>query len=232
VKRDPADSEGGATQPAPAGPAAYGALGDAALMRLVVAGDDRALETLHRRYVRPCSALAAKLLRDEEAVREVVQDAFLRLWLARARYDSRRGPLLPWLLAITYRRSVDVVRSQRRHSALPLYERDGSGEALAVVLPATLEGASGIAAAETRVVVRLSIAQLPHHQRVPIELAYFGGLTQQEIARTLDTPLGTIKSHMAKANRRLRQIIDGVDAPPSQPPAGGRATRRAAALAV
>ena len=193
-------------------PAAYAGEDDTALMRLVVAGDERALEALHRRYVRPCSAVAAKLLRDEETIREVVQDAFLRLWLARERYDSSRGALLPWLLGITYRRAVDSLRSQRRHGTVPLYERDGSGDEVVRAPAADLEAVSVLAAAEARVVVRESVALLPHHLRVPLELAYFGGLTQTEIAGVLGRPLGTVKTHMAKGTRRLREIIGGREA--------------------
>jgi RNA polymerase sigma factor (sigma-70 family) len=181
----------------------YGELGDGALVRLVVGRDQRALETLHRRHARACASLAARLLRDDEAVREVVQDAFVRVWVAGNTYDGARGPFLPWLLSITHRRAIDVLRVRRRQWSLSLDEWEANGGR-----PAPDPAADrALADAETREAVRRCFTQLPAWQRAPLELFYYRGLTQREIALALATPLGTIKSRMVAGNRRLRELL-------------------------
>ncbi len=189
--------------------APYGAMGDSTLVLLVVGRDERAIEVLHRRYSHACASLALKLLRDDETAREVVQDAFLRVWLAGGSYDSGCGPFLPWLLGITYRRAVDALRVRRRQQSFSLEEWGAGGELEA---PDT-DALRALTDAETRESVRRCLMQLPANQRAPLELSYYGGLTQREIARALDTPLGTVKTRMVSGCRRLRKLLarsDGV----------------------
>jgi RNA polymerase sigma-70 factor (ECF subfamily) len=185
----------------------YSLLDDDALVQLLVARDVRALEALYGRYARPVFSLGLKLLGDREVVEEVVQEVFLRLWTRAYGYDPQRGKLLSWLLTITHHRAIDELRRRRGQP-----EVDGLQEQQASAVEADADPSESYAHVEEREAVQRALRQLPEAQRRPIELAYYGGLTQVEIAQALREPLGTVKTRMRLGMQKLRLLLaDQVD---------------------
>jgi RNA polymerase sigma-70 factor, ECF subfamily len=180
----------------------YSLLADEALVERLVQQDVRALDTLYGRYSRPVFSLSLKIIGDREVVEEVVQEVFLRLWTRAASFDPARGKLLSWLLTITHHRSVDELRRRRSQP-----EMDGLQEQIATTEEPASDPSETYAHIEDREVVQRALAQLPEAQRKPIEMAYYGGLTQVEIAESLKEPLGTIKTRMRLGMQKLRGLL-------------------------
>ena len=180
----------------------YVLLGDEALIERLVRRDVRALDTLYGRYSRPVFSLALKILGDREIVEEVVQEVFLRLWTRAASFDPARGKLLSWLLTITHHRAVDELRRRRSQP-----EVDGLDEQLASAEEPASDPSETYAQIEDKEAVQRALARLPETQRRPIEMAYYGGLTQVEISQTLNEPLGTIKTRMRLGMQKLRVLL-------------------------
>lgn len=182
---------------------------DPELLRRMRLGDEEALEALYARYGGLIYTLALRIVGDPELAREVLQDTFLRSWDGRATYDPARGRVAWWLIGIARNRAIDLLRS-RPHQAR-LRERAIEPSAAA----AADAGAND--AVDLRRAVMEALAGLPAGQRAAIELAYYGGLTQVEIARELGQPLGTIKSRTRDAMERLRVALRPLstgDSPP------------------
>ena len=188
---------------------------DAALVAALARGDARALELVYERHSRGVYSLALRLLSDGPAAEEVVQETFLKLWRQPSAYQPTRGRLFPWLLGVAHHHAVDVLRRrqlEQRHriAAVATNSGDGLTELLDNFGLASADGdpQSGIGAIEDRHVVGRALAGLPNEQRVPLELAYFRGLTQLEIATLLGQPLGTIKTRMRLGLQQLRKAPD------------------------
>jgi RNA polymerase sigma-70 factor (ECF subfamily) len=163
-------------------------------------GDESALEVLYGRYGGLIFTLALRIVGDPELAREVLQDTFLRGWDGTDAYDPARGRVPGWLMGIARNRAIDLLRS-RPHQAR-LREREPLG-ALASG-PVQPDAADSIML--RRAVVN-ALRGLPIAQRQAIELAYYGGHTQVEIARELGEPLGTIKSRTRQAMELLRAVL-------------------------
>lgn len=174
---------------------------DAELLARMRAGHEAALEMLYARYAGLVFTMALRILGDRELAREVLQDTLLRAWDGREAYDPQRGRVAWWLMGIARNRAIDVLRS-RPHQAR-LRESDPSRDDMAAMEP--------MGDTTDTVILRRAIVDalraLPVGQRRAIELAYYGGLTQMEIARELDQPLGTIKSRTRDALDRLRGVL-------------------------
>jgi RNA polymerase sigma-70 factor, ECF subfamily len=180
---------------------------DPELLRRVGRGDEDALAALYSRYGGLVYTLALRIVGDPELAREVLQDTFFRCWDGHETFDPSRGRVPWWLMGIARNRAIDLLRSRphqarlREQAPLTGQEREGPGGAEAAILRRTVTNA---------------LQALSAVQREAIELAYYGGLTQAEIARTLEEPLGTIKSRTREAMERLRQLLG-----PSMEPRGG-----------
>ncbi len=173
-------------------------LSDEALPALVARGDEAALAELYDRFGRVAYGLALRIVRDATLAEDAVQDAFLAAWRTAASFDPGRGKTSTWLLTLVHRRAVDVVRREERRRADPLdAEPLASGES-------TDETAELLA---ERRRVQTALAKLPPDQRQALELAYYGGLSQSELAERLGVPLGTVKSRMYVALARLRDLL-------------------------
>jgi RNA polymerase sigma-70 factor, ECF subfamily len=176
---------------------------DPELLRRMRLGDESALEALYARYGGLVFTLALRIVRDPELAREVLQDTFLRAWDGRETYDSGRGRVPWWLMGIARNRSVDLLRSRPHQARLREQERLPSG---------AHAGEPAHPGAADAVVLRRAVTEalegLSGAQREAIELAYYGGLTQVEIARHLGQPLGTIKSRTREAMERLRTLLE------------------------
>jgi RNA polymerase sigma-70 factor (ECF subfamily) len=160
------------------------------------------LAALYDRYSRPMFALAYRILGDGSTAEDVVQDAFLSAWRGVETFRRERGTVRNWLLSITHHRAVDVLR---RRTAF----RPGTLEA-ALTQPSE---ADTFAEADRNVrgrAVREALAALPAAQRTTIELAYFAGYTQSELAELLGIPLGTVKGRMRIGLLRLRRALEAL----------------------
>jgi RNA polymerase sigma-70 factor (ECF subfamily) len=143
--------------------------------------------------------LALRILRDPALAQDAVQDAFLGVWRTAASFDARRGNAQTWLLTLVHRRAVDVVRREQRRRTEPLDDAPVASGA------STEEEAS---VREQRRAVQAALAQLPGDQREALELSYYGGLTQTELAERLGIPLGTVKSRVFAGLARLRDLLE------------------------
>jgi RNA polymerase sigma-70 factor (ECF subfamily) len=178
---------------------------DDELMVALAAGRIEALASIYDRYSTLVFSVCLRILRDWQFAEDVTQEVFLRLWQRPESYDPTRGRLLTWLMSVARNRAIDEYRrtSRRQRSEvdeapmLELYDADASGDP---ALGATL--------AESRRVVRAAMALLPVPQREVLELAYFGGFTQVEIAERLRVPLGTVKTRVRLAMRKLRDTLE------------------------
>jgi len=184
-------------------------------MRLLVQEDVRALEVLYERYSRPLFSVGLKILGERETVEEGVQEVFLRLWRRAARYDSERGRLLSWLLTITHHRAIDELRRRRNQ-----HETDDLEEQT-IAARDTEDPSASLAQIEERAVLQEALASLPPAQSRPIEMAYYGGMTQVEIALALHAPLGTIKTRMRIGMQRLRAFLTAQAAEAAEKREGG-----------
>ncbi|MFL5777827.1 MAG: sigma-70 family RNA polymerase sigma factor [Chloroflexota bacterium] len=168
----------------------------------IAAGDLSALETLYDRYRTMAYGIAYRITNDATQSEDVVQDAFLGAWRNAARYESGRGSVKTWLLSIVHHRAIDAVRRRRPTSELPAGDEATSP---ALTLPDVWgEVSAGLDAAT----VRSALTLLSEPQREAIELAYFGGLTQQEIAQRTGAPLGTVKSRMRLGLLAMRRSLE------------------------
>jgi RNA polymerase sigma factor (sigma-70 family) len=173
-------------------------LSDEALVALIARSDDAALAELYDRFGRVAYGLALRVVRDSALAEDVVQEAFLAAWRSAGRFVAERGKARTWLLTLVHRRAVDLVRREELRRAEPL------AEAPEVATEATEEQAwLGLQRAH----VQDALRKLPDQQREAIELAYYGGFTQAELATRLGEPLGTIKSRMFTGLARLRDLL-------------------------
>jgi RNA polymerase sigma-70 factor, ECF subfamily len=175
---------------------------DVELLRRMRLGDESALEALYTRYGGLVFTLALRIVGDPELAREVLQDTFLRSWDGRAAYDSGRGRVPWWLMGIARNRAIDILRSRPHQARLREQKQAASGAPARQT--ADSETADTVALRRT---VTQALAALTDVQREAIELAYYRGLTQVEIAHYLGQPLGTIKSRTRDAMERLRGLL-------------------------
>jgi RNA polymerase sigma-70 factor (ECF subfamily) len=173
-------------------------LSDEALVALVVRSDEVALAELYDRYGRTAYGLALRILRDEALAEDAVQEAFLAVWRSAGRFLPERAKASTWILTLVHRRAVDLVRREERRRAEAL---DESHEAAG----GSTEETAWLRFERER--VQEALRKLPDQQREALELAYYGGFTQSELAERLGQPLGTIKSRMFAGLSRLRDLL-------------------------
>jgi RNA polymerase sigma-70 factor (ECF subfamily) len=197
---------GGARRPASRD---YSGFPDEALLALASREDEEALAQLYDRYGRLAFGLALRIVRDPVLAEDAVQETFLAVWRTAGSFRAERAKASTWILTLAHRRAVDAVRREERRRAAPLAE--GAEEPDERARPADEE----IALTDRRRLVQEALRQLPDEQREALELAYYGGLTQSELAERLSVPLGTIKSRMFAGLRRLRDLLveAGLDEP-------------------
>jgi RNA polymerase sigma-70 factor (ECF subfamily) len=179
------------------------------LVRRLKARDERALAELYDVLAPWVLGLAFRILQDADEAEEVVGDVFVRVWRRIEQHDSRRGPLVPWILSIVRNRSLDALRRRRRW-----WRKQERLERASTAAAGAMEPASAPAPHEASVPgwpvhreVHAALAALPEEQRVVVVLAYFEGLTHSEIARRLDQPLGTVKTRLRIAQAKLAEAL-------------------------
>ena len=168
-------------------------------------GELEALEGLYERYRTMAYSIALRITGEPGAAEDVVQEAFLGAWRNAARYAEGRGSVKTWLLSIVHHRAIDAIRRRRPTFELP--ETDMSaGVPEALTLPDVW---GDVAESLDRTAIAAALAGISAVQREALELGYFGGLTQVEIAERLGLPLGTVKSRMRLGLLGLRRILTG-----------------------
>ena len=171
---------------------------DEQVLEAVGRGDDDALGVLYDRFGRLAFRLAFRILRDRALAEDAVQEAFLAVWRSADAYKRERAKPSTWILTVVHRRAVDLVRREQSRRGEPLE-----------VAPEPSVGPVDEDAVlrDRRAAVQAALTQLPGDQRQALELAYYGGLTQSELAERLGVPLGTVKSRMFAGLGRLRELL-------------------------
>jgi RNA polymerase sigma-70 factor, ECF subfamily len=175
---------------------------DRDLIERVSAGDHAAFSELYRRYSAAAFGLASRILAEQAMAEEVLQEVFLSVWRRAAAYDPARGSVRSWLFAQIHHRSVDVVRreeAERRRTTTNVEPDAGDEDLDDVIEEGWLKA--------RREHVRRALRGLSPEQRQMIELAYYQGLTQSQVATAAGVPLGTVKSRTLAAMRRLRDML-------------------------
>lgn len=173
---------------------------DRRLLEQAAAGDERGLAELFERYGAACCRRAQRVLWDAALAEDAVQEAFLDLWRTAAQFDPERSAVFTWLCVLVHRRSVDIARREARRRSndrsLPLAPH-GSATAEEELL-LLLDGRR----------LNRALGEIREPQRRLVALAFYGGLTQPQLARVFDVPLGTIKSRMSAALAQLALVLE------------------------
>lgn len=178
---------------------------DDALLDAIRRRDETAIAALYDRYGRLAFGLAYRVVGERNAAEDVVQEAFLSIWRRAASFETTRGSVRTWVLSIVHHRAIDRLRGTagrtRQDAPLDDFERtlasDDPWREVSLVLQ--------------RETLQKAIATLPDPQRQAVELAYFDGYTQQEIAAKMDVPVGTVKGRLRLAMQRLRSLLAGIE---------------------
>lgn len=186
---------------------------DAELIGRVAQGEARALEVLYDRYSGVVFSFALRIVADRQLAEEILQEAFFRAWQQGGNFSPGRGTFITWLLSITHNLSIDEIRRRKRR---PQKADSEEPEQVLAAVPDTGAGANvegEVWLGALRDTIGQALAQLPAAQRQAIEMAYFQGLTQREIAEALGEPLGTIKTRMRLGLQKLREGLgsDGAE---------------------
>jgi RNA polymerase sigma factor (sigma-70 family) len=180
-------------------PRAFAHLSDEAIVALLARSDEQALAELYDRFGRVAYGLALRILRDQSLAEDAVQEAFLTAWRTADRFMPERAKASTWLLTLVHRRAVDLVRREERRRAEPIEAAGEQADERAIDEAVWLR--------YERERVQEALRRLPDQQREALELAYYGGFTQSELAERLGQPVGTIKSRMFGGLARLRDLL-------------------------
>lgn len=180
---------------------------DRQLVARMRAGDPRALARFYERWSRPVHAMVAQLIPDPDDVDDVVEETFYQAWQQAARYDPARGAVPAWLITIARSRALDLLRSQRRRREDPLTP---TAVLDAIMASPDRDPALRVEQLDLRARVAQALRALPAEQREVLELAYFGGFSQTEIAEHTGQPLGTVKTRTRLAGQKLRAQLGAV----------------------
>lgn len=173
---------------------------DGELAARMTQGDQQALETIIKRWHGPVYSLALRILRDADTAEEVTQDVFLKCWRSAASYDAARGAFSSWILTLAHHSAVDNLRRQKARGKDVLRPFDD-------FLAATLPGPAAGVSPWQKLRIEKALKLLSPPQKEVVELAYFEGLTRDEIAARLNEPVGTIKTRLRDALIRLHKLF-------------------------
>jgi len=186
-------------------------LSDADAVALAAQGDGLGVTALYDRHARALYLLALRIVQIDAEAEDVVQEVFAQVCRQAGRYDAARGTVLAWLLTITRTRAIDHVRARRRRGG-DEWRRVSEAAAANLAAPGVNQEVQTLTAEEIQR-VRRALGELSAEQRRAIELAYYEGLSQSEIAEQLAEPLGTVKSRIRTAMQRLRGALEPPPAP-------------------
>jgi len=178
---------------------------DVELLRRTGQGDHQSLQELYRRYSGPLLSTAYRVLNNAKDAEDVLQEAFIQIWEKASVYDVRRGKPFTWAMTLTRNKAIDRLRRvQRRHRL----QDDIEKEATVWERTHAMDSSDVASSHETERMVRNAVIELSPDQRRAIEMAYFSGLTQNEIAAQLQEPLGTVKARIRRGMAKLRLILE------------------------
>lgn len=182
---------------------------DSELVARMSAGDETALAQLYDRWSRPVQALVVHLVRDGDDAEDILEETFWQAWRQALRYEAARGEVGTWLLTIARSRSLDRLRARSRLREEPLTPVL-LGDADALGAAGGEDPSRRVELMERRVLVGNALRTLPPEQRQVLELAYFAGLSQTEIAQRTGQPLGTVKTRIRLAAQKLRDSLEAL----------------------
>jgi RNA polymerase sigma-70 factor (ECF subfamily) len=181
-------------------------IADDQLVSRIAAGDASALEALYDRYVRQCFGLALRMVGEPGLAEEVVQEVFLKLWSRPDSYSPQKGAFVSWLLSLVHHRAVDELRKRSRTEVA--LDNDQPLSVINTRPDPQPDPSEQVWVMEQQRVVRQALGELPENQRLVLELAYFGGLSQSQIAERTSQPLGTVKTRMRMGLQNLRGQLE------------------------
>ncbi|MDA0595411.1 MAG: sigma-70 family RNA polymerase sigma factor [Chloroflexi bacterium] len=181
----------------------YQGLEDLELLAKIGEQDRQALAALYDRYGRRVFALAVRMLNDPLGSEEVTQDVFMSVWRRGASYTSKKGKFTTWLFSITHNRTIDELRKRRRDRSRENADIDDHLN----IQSGDISPADAAVARYEYAKIRAAMERLPVEQKSVVELSYFKGLTQTEIATKTGQPLGTVKTRMRLALKKLRTAL-------------------------
>jgi RNA polymerase sigma-70 factor (ECF subfamily) len=173
------------------------------LLRRIAARDRAALDEFYQQTARPLFSIACRMLGNAADAEEVIQDVFVQIWTKAAKFDAEKGRPFHWALALTRNRCIDGLRARKRRLRI-MVETTGEPELEQVV---ELHCAEATLGKDDMAMIRSVVNNLPQEQRQAIEMAFFGGLTHQEISESLKEPLGTIKARIRRGMLKLREDL-------------------------
>ena len=175
-----------------------------ALLRQVAQGDRRSFEALYDRFSGVLFSIAYRVLNNQQAAEDVLQDVFIQIWEKAPLYDPSRGKPMTWAVTLTRNKAIDRLRSTQRRSRL---QDDVQRESQTFEQFDDRSSFDEVASGETGKLVREAVHKLSKDQREAIELAFFSSLTQTEIAERLGEPLGTVKARIRRGMMKLRDVL-------------------------
>ena len=175
---------------------------DEQLLALIVRGENWALSEIYDRYTRLVFSLALKILNDRASAEEIVQQVFTKVWWSARDYRAERGKFSTWLMSISHHQCIDELRRRRVRPVTQPGDEEGLGE-----LASDDDPAQAVLYTFERARVREALQQIPAEQRIVIELAFWRGWSQREIAVYCQSPLGTVKTRMRLGRQRLKRLL-------------------------
>ncbi len=181
------------------------ALDDEVLITRIAHRDSSALECLYDRYARIVYATALRMLGNTELAEDIVQETFWRVWRRSTSFTIGRGQVAGWIFGIAHNLCIDELRRQRSRPVA--VRNDHTDQAMLEQPDPQGDVASTAIERERRRIILQALAQIPPEQREVLELAYFGGLSQSEIAQRLNSPIGTVKTRIRLALQKMRDLL-------------------------
>ena len=179
---------------------------DVELLRQIAGGDRSAFAEFYDRHSTLMFSVASRILNDPGEAEDVMQETFLQIWEKAAKFDPKLGKASSWAAILVRNKAIDKIRASQRRTRLA--EEAGTAHAIAGEVADTVN--ETLVGHEQAKMIQTAIVELPGEQRQAIELAYFSGLTQDEISKKLNTPLGTIKARIRRGLLKLRDQLEGL----------------------
>lgn len=179
---------------------------DVELLRRIAAGDRDAFADFYDRHSTLMFSVAVRVLNDPNEAQDVLQETFVQIWEKAANFDTKLGKASSWVAIMTRNKAIDRIRASQRRNRL----NDEAGAELAIASEADATVNEAVHGHDKAKLIHTAIVELPAEQRRAIELAYFSGLTQNEISEKLHEPLGTIKARIRRGLLKLRDQLEGV----------------------
>jgi RNA polymerase sigma-70 factor, ECF subfamily len=179
---------------------------DFELLRQIAAGDRASFAEFYDRHSTLMFSVACKILNDTNEAEDVLQEAFMQIWEKAAKFDPKLGKASSWAAILVRNKAIDRIRASQRRTRLA--EEAGAEQASTAKVDDTANEA--VYGHEKANMIQSAIVELPSEQRQAIELAYFSGLTQDEISKKLNQPLGTIKARIRRGLLKLRDQLEGL----------------------